>query len=144
MDDVTVASSAGAQQCSCSKSAGNNKALVKWTAAGGVLASLGVCAACCLLPFALLSLGVAGALVSALDALAPYKWIFIALTAAFLGYGFYAAYWRPKRRGATGTACEVSVSGTDRSVRIGLWIATVLTICGLVFEHFESMLVSAH
>lgn len=103
-----------------------------------MLAALGVCAACCLLPFALLGVGVAGAWVSALDALAPYKWIFIVLT-ALLGYGFYAAYWKPRRSCAAGTNCEVC--GTGRSVRVGLWIATILAIGGIVFEYFEPLLV---
>ena len=46
------------------------------------MTALGVCAAYCLLAFALLSVGVAGAWMSTLNALAPYKWIFIMLTAA--------------------------------------------------------------
>jgi mercuric ion transport protein len=90
------------------------------------------------LPFALLSVGVAGAWVSTLDALAPYKWVFITLTAALLGYGFYAVYFRPKPRCAAGTECQTRVSG--RSARVGLWIATILALGGLVFEHFEPML----
>jgi mercuric ion transport protein len=97
---------------------------------------------CCLLPFALLSLGVAGAWVSTLDALAPYKWVFIALTAALLGYGFYAVYSRSKPRCAAGAECEPRVS--DRSGRVGLWIATILTISGLVFEHFEPVLTGSN
>jgi hypothetical protein len=60
-----------ARQCNCGRQGNGSKRVIKWTAAGGVLASLGVCAACCLLPFVLLSVGVAGAWVSALDALAP-------------------------------------------------------------------------
>jgi mercuric ion transport protein len=125
------------RRCTCAESAGANR-IVEWTAAGGMLASLGICAACCLLPFALLSLGVAGAWASTLDALAPYKWVFIVLTAALLGYGFYGVYFRPKPRCAAGTECEMRGSG--RSARVGLWIATILATSGLVFEHFEPML----
>jgi mercuric ion transport protein len=111
---------------------------VKWTTVGGVLAALGVCAACCLLPFALLSIGVAGAWVSRVDSLAKYKWVFIALTVALLGYGFYAAYWRPRVLCAAGTACQVC--GSSRTVRVGLWIATILAISGIIFEQLEPML----
>jgi len=102
-----------------------------------VLASLGVCAACCLLPFVLLSLGVAGAWVGTLDALAPYKWIFIILTTALLGYGFYAVYFDRKPRCAAGAQCETPETG--RSARAGLWIAAVLAITGLLFQYFESI-----
>ncbi len=124
--------------CGCSNVERSTNSGVKWTTAGGVLAALGVCAACCLLPFALLSIGVAGAWVSTVDSLARYKWIFIALTAAFLGYGFYAAYWRPRRMCAAGAACRVC--GSSRTVRVGLWIATILAVAGIVFEQLEPML----
>lgn len=141
MDNVSRIAPEVARQCSCGQSASGSKRVVKWTTAGGLLAAMGVCAACCLLPFALVSLGVAGAWVSTLDALAPYKWIFIGLTTALLGYGFYAAYWKPRRTCAAGAACEVC--GTGRSVRIGLWVATTLAVSGIVFEYFEPLLVRA-
>lgn len=127
-------------QCTCATSAGETNRAVKWAAAGGVLAALGVCAACCLLPFALLSVGVVGAWVSGLDAFAAYKWPLIGVALALLGYGFYAAYIKPKRACAIGAACEVC--GTSRTVRVGLWIATILTIGGIVFERLEPMLVN--
>jgi mercuric ion transport protein len=138
MESVSSTATAGARSCSCGKSANSSKRAVKWTTAGGLLAALGVCAACCLLPFALLSAGVAGAWVSTLDALAPYKWVFIGLTAVLLGYGFYAAYWKPRRTCAAGAACEVC--GTGRSVRVSLWIATILAVGGIVFEQVEPYL----
>jgi mercuric ion transport protein len=135
MDDANIVASERTRQCTCGKTAGGNKRVIQWATAGGMLAALGVCAACCLLPFALLSVGVAGVWVSRLDALAPYKWSLIVLTAALLGYGFYAAYLRPKRSCAAGSACQVCGSG--RSVRAGLWFATILAISGIVFEYLE-------
>jgi mercuric ion transport protein len=128
--------------CGRSKVPTGTPRVVKWTAAGGILASLGVCAACCLLPFILLSVGAAGVWVSALDSFAPYKWIFIALTAAFLGYGFYAVYWKPTHHCAAGAAC--ADRGSPRSVRISLWVATILAIGGIVFEYFEPVLKASH
>jgi hypothetical protein len=76
--------------------------------------------------------------VSRLDAFAAYKWPLIALAIALLAYGFFAAYVRPKRVCAAGTACEVCRS--NRTVRIALWIAPMLTSGGIVFEHIEPML----
>ena len=116
--------------------------IVTWTAAGGVLASLAVCAAGCLLPFALLSLGAGGVWVSRLDSLAPYKWLFVALTAAFLAHGFYRAYWIPGRAAAAGAACDTC--GSTRLVRISLWVATFLALGGIVFERFEPLLTASH
>ncbi len=122
----------------CARTSGPRNRFVKWSVGGGVLASLGVCAACCLLPMLLIAFGVGGAWVSALDSLAPYKWIFIAATVLFLGYGFYAAYWKPIRSCPAGASC--ATCGTTRSVRVFLWIATALAIAGLVFERIEPML----
>jgi mercuric ion transport protein len=139
MDDV-VNRSEPAAQCNCTKSGNASNRAVKWTTIGGVFAALGVCAACCLLPFTLLSVGVAGAWVSALDSLAPYKWVFISVTGALLAYGFYVAYWRPGRNCPAGASC--TACGTSRSVRAGLWIATILAVGGLVFEQIEPYLES--
>jgi mercuric ion transport protein len=122
--------------CNCATTSAPRNRFLKWSVGGGVLASLGVCAACCLLPMLLIVLGAGGAWVSALNSLAPYKWIFIAATVLFLGYGFYAAYWKPAC--SAGTSC--AACGTTRSVRIFLWVATVLAIAGLVFEQIEPML----
>ena len=138
MDNVGLTTSERTgRQCGCDKNSDANR-LIKWTTAGGLLAALGVCAACCLLPFALLSVGVAGAWVTTLDRFAAYKWIFISLTATLLAYGFYAAYLRPKRASVAGADCGACDS--SRTVRIGLWVATVLAISGIVFEHLEPML----
>ena len=139
MSDVA---SSGSQntQCDCTKSGVTSNRVAKWTTIGGVFAALGVCAACCLLPFTLLSIGVAGAWVSALDSLAPYKWIFIGLTVALLAYGFYAAYWKSRRGCTAGPSC--TVCRTSRSVRVALWVATILAIGGIVFEQIEPYLTS--
>lgn len=137
MEDSNPATAQPTNACSCRQQPGASKRVVQWTTVGGLLAAMGVCAACCLLPFALLSIGVAGAWVSTLDALAPYKWILVATTAVLLGYGFYAVYWKPVRC-AAGAAC--TMCGSDRSVRFGLWIATVLAMGGVAFEYLEPYL----
>jgi mercuric ion transport protein len=113
-------------QCNCASTTAVASRAVTWAAAAGILAALSVCAACCLLPFALLSVGVAGAWVSGLDAFAAYKWPLVGLAVLLLGYD------GGQRPCATG--------GSGRAVRIGLWIATVLTIGGIVFEQIEPML----
>lgn len=125
-------------ECQCTASTTRSNRLARWTTAGGLLAALGICAACCLLPFALLSAGIAGAWVSTLDLLAPYKWLFIAATVLLLGYGFYVSYWRAKPTCAAGPQCKTCRS--NRHIRIALWIATVLAIGGIVFEQLEPYL----
>lgn len=123
--------------CSCTSPAKPNR-LVRWMTAGGILSAVGICAACCLLPFTFLSIGIAGAWVGTLDALAPYKWIFIVLAAALLGYGFYVVYWKAKPACAAGPACKSCRS--DRPLRVALWAGTVLALASIAFEQVEPYL----
>lgn len=97
---------------------------------GGILAALGA-ASCCVVPFALFTLGISGAWISNLTALEPYQPIFAAITFGFLGYGFYLVYRKPKGECAEGTYCAKPRS--DRTVKIGLWAATVLVVIALGF-----------
>lgn len=97
---------------------------------GGILAALGA-ASCCVVPFALFMLGISGAWISNLTALEPYQPIFALVTFAFLGYGFYLVYRKPKVNCAEGSYCARPSSG--RTAKIGLWVATVLVIVALGF-----------
>ena len=63
----------------------------KLAAAGGVLGALAA-SSCCLLPLALFSLGIGGAWIGNLTALAPLQPIFVAITLGLVGYGFWLAY----------------------------------------------------
>ena len=78
--------------------------------------------------------------VSGLDPFAAYKWPLISSAALLLAYGFYTAYIKPKRLCAAGAACKVC--GSSRTVRVGLWIAAILTVGGIVFEHIEPLLLT--
>lgn len=136
--DAESPSTAATPRCGCASPPSGGLGKVKLATVGAVLASLGICAACCLLPAVLIVLGVAGSFVGALDSLAPYKWIFIAITAVLLGYGFHAVYWKPRKTCAAGASCETC--GSSRSVRIALWLGTALAISGLVYGYMEPWL----
>lgn len=97
---------------------------------GGILAALGA-ASCCVVPFALFTLGIGGAWISNLTALEPYQPIFAAVTFGFLGYGFYLVYRKPKVACAEDSYCAKPSSG--RTAKIGLWTATVLVVIALGF-----------
>lgn len=97
---------------------------------GGILAALGA-ASCCVVPFALFTLGIGGAWISNLTVLEPYQPIFAAITFGFLSYGFYLVYRKPKVACAEGSYCAKPSSG--RTAKIGLWVATVLVIVALGF-----------
>jgi mercuric ion transport protein len=109
-------------------------------AAGGILGALAA-SSCCIVPLILFSLGIGGAWIGNLTALAPYKPIFVTVTAGILGYGFYLVYWKPKRACADGAACTHSLP--NHLVKFGLWTATVLTAAAFAFDYVAPVLLGA-
>jgi mercuric ion transport protein len=85
--------------------------------AAGVLAS-----PCCLLPLLLLSVGVGGAWMSRLTALAPYQPLFLGMAAIALGWGFWRSYRR--RDCSLGSSCDRP--GALRITRILLCLGAIL------------------
>ena len=100
-------------------------------AAGGVLGALAA-SSCCILPLALFGLGVSGAWIGHLTRLAPYQPYFIAGTAGCLGLGYWLRYRTRKRACSEGEACGRPLP--DRSVTIGLILATVLVAAALALD----------
>jgi mercuric ion transport protein len=109
-------------------------------AVGGVLGALAA-SSCCIVPLILFSLGIGGAWIGNLTALAPYKPFFVAATAGLLGYGFYLVYWKPRRACAGDAACARPIP--NRLVQIALWIATVLVIAAFAFDTVAPLLLRA-
>jgi len=105
-------------------------------AAGGILAALGA-ASCCVVPFALFTLGVSGAWIGNLTALEPYQPVFAVIAAACLGYGFYLVYRKPMVACAEGSYCASPSS--SRLAKIGLWTALVLVIIAVGFPHIAAL-----
>jgi mercuric ion transport protein len=104
--------------------------------AGGILGAIAV-SSCCVVPFALFTLGISGAWISNLTALEPYQPIFAAITLVVLGYGFYLVYRKPKVACTDGSYCARPSSG--RIARIGLWTAAVLVVIGLGFPRLAPL-----
>lgn len=105
-------------------------------AAGGILAALGA-ASCCVVPFALFTLGVSGAWIGNLTALEPYQPVFAAIAVACLGYGFYLVYRKPKVACAEGSYCASPSS--SRLAKIGLWTALVLVLIAVGLPHIADL-----
>jgi mercuric ion transport protein len=106
-------------------------------AAGGIFGALGA-SSCCIVPLALFSLGIGGAWIGKLTALAPYKPLFVAATAAILAYGFVQVYWRPKQDCAEGMACARPLPA--RFVKFALWFATALLVVAFAFDYISPVL----
>jgi mercuric ion transport protein len=109
-------------------------------AVGGILGALAA-SSCCIIPLVLFSLGIGGAWIGNLTALAPYKPLFVAGTAGVLGYGFYLVYWKPRRACAEDAACARPIP--SRLVQLALWIATVLVMAAFAFDYVAPLLLRA-
>jgi mercuric ion transport protein len=130
---MTARSAAGPVRAAGLETKGRGKALF---ATGGILAALGA-SSCCVIPFALFTLGVSGAWIGTLTALAPYQPVFLALALACLAAGFVLVYRRPKAACAEGSACARPMS--DRVVKAGLWAGTSLVVLALVFPYLAPL-----
>ncbi|KUM25590.1 mercury transporter MerT [Mesorhizobium loti] len=112
----------------------------RMVAAGGVLGALAA-SACCIVPLILFSLGIGGAWIGNLTALAPYKPLFVAGTTGLLGYGYYLVYWKPRRACAEDAACARPIP--SRLVQVALWFATVLVAAAFAFDYVAPVLLAA-
>lgn len=100
-------------------------------ATGGLLGALAA-SSCCILPLVLFSLGISGAWIGNLTALAPYQPVFAVVTIGLLGNGHWLVY-RSRRSCAGGQACARPMA--TRLVNIALWSATGLIIAALAFPY---------
>jgi mercuric ion transport protein len=122
-----------------------NRVVTSGGAKKGLIAGLSVlgaigASACCVIPFALFTLGVSGAWIGNLTALAPYKPLFVFGTLALLAAGFYLVYRRPKAAVcADASYCARPVS--SRIAKIGLWTATVLVLVAITFSFWFPLFV---
>ncbi|MDN3564096.1 mercuric transporter MerT family protein [Paeniroseomonas aquatica] len=104
----------------------------------GLLAALGA-SSCCLLPLGLFLIGVSGAWIGNLAALAPYQPIFVAVALACLAAGFFAIYRKPKATAcAEGSYCARPAS--DRIAKVALWSTATLVVAALAFPYAASII----
>ncbi|MGH6836575.1 MAG: mercuric transporter MerT family protein [Methylocella sp.] len=104
---------------------------MRLTAVGGILGAIAA-SSCCIAPLALFSLGISGAWIGNLTALAPYQPYFIAATLACLGYGYWLIYRRNKIACAEGAACARPLP--NHIVKAGLALATILVAGAIAFD----------
>lgn len=107
-----------------------------WLAVGGgALGALGA-ASCCIAPLVLFTLGVSGAWIGNLTALARYQPIFVAIAVVFLAVGFVRVYRRPQAACADGS-CATPAS--SRIAKIGLWLAAALISLAVAFPYIAPL-----
>ena len=106
-------------------------------AASGVVAGL-LASSCCILPLALVSVGIGGAWVSKLTALAPYQPIVIAAAVLALGAGFWTAY-RTQAKCAPGSICEIPAA--TRTTKAALWLGLLIVASVLGVNYIAPFLI---
>jgi mercuric ion transport protein len=115
---------------------GAERSRARLIAVGSILGALAA-TSCCILPLVLFSIGISGAWIGNLTALAPYKPYFAGGTLALLGYGYYLVYVRPMQACADDSCARPLPS---RIVKSSLWIATVLVVAALAFDYVTPLL----
>jgi mercuric ion transport protein len=110
--------------------------LAKALSVSSILAALGA-SSCCVIPFALFSLGVSGAWIADITVLAPYQPIFIAVALACLGGGFGLMRQKSRTACAEGSFCARPVS--DAIACAGLWTAAVLVVVAVAFPRLAAL-----
>lgn len=108
-------------------------------ATGSVLAAIGA-TSCCVLPLAFFFLGVSGAWIGNLTALAPYQPYFVAVAVACLAFGFWRVHRSPVACGPDGTCARPL---PRRAVKRALWLATILVGVAIVFPYAALLVLSA-
>lgn len=116
----------------------DERSRTRFVAAGGILGALAA-SSCCILPLVLFSVGISGAWIANLTALAPYKPYFAAATLGLLGYGYYLVYLKPNRACAD-RSCARPLP--NRLVKLSLWLATVLVVVALAFDYVAPLLLA--
>ena len=100
-------------------------------ATGGLIGAV-LASTCCLGPFVLLLLGISGAWISHLTALAPYQPFFLVASLGFLAAGFWKVYGKTTGSYQEGSSCSTPQSG--KLVKVALWAATLLIVAAFSVE----------
>lgn len=108
-------------------------------ATGGIVAAIGA-SSCCVLPLVFFALGVSGAWIGNLTALAPYQPMFVAAAVACLAFGFVRVYRRPAAC-AEDEACARPLP--NRAIKLSLWLAAVLVIVAVAFPFAAPLILGA-
>lgn len=106
--------------------------------AAGVVAALGA-STCCLLPLALVSVGLGGAWVAQLSALERFFPVFVAIALAAFGFAFYRLYLRPAPCGPEAACASPEVR---RRQRVAFWVTLVAAHALALSPYYAFYLVS--
>ncbi len=111
-----------------------------WLAIGGLAAALGA-SSCCVLPLVFFTLGISGAWIGNLTALAPYQPFFVAAALVLLALGLVRVYRRPQVACADGGACARPLPA--RGMKVVLWASLALVVLAIAFPYAAPLFIPA-
>lgn len=85
-----------ASACGATGVSGTGNRWLTRAVTGGIMAAVGACAACCLVPAAAIGVGIAGVWAGAMHWLGASVWALIGLAAVLSGYACYRQYVKPR------------------------------------------------
>ncbi len=95
----------------------------RWGLVGAIVSAV-VASACCIGPLVFVLIGTGGAFAGTFAFLEPLRPLFIAVALAFLGYGFYRVYRKPKPKPGE-IVCACDDPKRVRRDKVILWIAAI-------------------
>lgn len=107
-----------------------------WLATGGLIGAV-LASSCCVIPFALISLGISGAWIGTLSALEPLKPLFATVTIALIAAGFWHVYFRKPEECKDGSYC--ARPGSSRLTKSALWLATAIVLIALTIDFWAPL-----
>ena len=115
----------------------------KGTDRRGLFATLGVlgaflASACCIVPLALVTLGISGAWIGNLTELEPYKPLTGGLAIAAIAAGFWQVYFKARPACVEGSYCARPQS--SRLTKSALWFAAVLVTLAMTLRWWAPLL----
>jgi len=111
-----------------------------WLAIGGLAAALGA-SSCCVLPLVFFTLGISGAWIGNLTALAPYQSFFVGAALVLLALGLVRVYRRPQVACADGDTCARPLPA--RGMKVVLWASLALVLLAGAFPYIAPLFILA-
>ena len=105
-----------------------------WIAVSGGLLGAMAASACCVAPLVLLWVGISGAWIANLTALAAYHGYFIAGSFSLLVGGFYFIYVRSEQKCEDGEVCSQPLPG--KLIKLSFWFAVIMVSIAAIFPYF--------
>lgn len=95
---------------------------------------------CCILPLALVSLGITGVFIGKLGSLYQYHWYFLAFAVVALAYGFWKAYRAVNTENCADGTCTRPMNRT--LMRSIMWLSLVIVIAAQLFQYLAPYLLN--